>query len=121
MALSIGHGGVEQRDPEMTSPVAGNVVVDHRRRIARHQDVATERLAIEEDASRQSERGIESAFERGLEPCLELVNRDIYPADQYPAGQWEYQLYYQEDFDASTRSMQTNPYNLAKLLFRNPR
>ena len=26
MALSTGKGGVEQRDPEITSPVAGNVV-----------------------------------------------------------------------------------------------
>ncbi len=57
-------------------------------------------------------------LERGLEPCLELVNREIYPADKYPAGQWEYQLHYQEDFDGSTRVMDSNPYNLAKLLFR---
>ena len=57
-------------------------------------------------------------LERGLEPCVELVNRDIYPQDQYPAGQWEYQLHYQEDFAGSTKAMESNPYNLAKLLFR---
>jgi soluble epoxide hydrolase / lipid-phosphate phosphatase len=57
-------------------------------------------------------------LERGLDACLELVNRDIYPKERYPAGQWEYQLHYLEDFAGATRAMDSNPYNLAKLLFR---
>ena len=57
-------------------------------------------------------------LEYGLEPCLELVDRNVYPADKYPAGQWEYQLHYQEDFAGATRMMDFNPYSLAKLLFR---
>jgi pimeloyl-ACP methyl ester carboxylesterase len=57
-------------------------------------------------------------IERGLEPVLELVDRDVYPADKYPAGQWEYMLHYQEDFAGATRAMDSDPYNLAKLLFR---
>jgi pimeloyl-ACP methyl ester carboxylesterase len=57
-------------------------------------------------------------LERGLDACLALIDRDVYPADRYPAGQWEYQLHYQEDFAGSTRAMESNTYNLAKLLFR---
>ena len=57
-------------------------------------------------------------IERGLNACLELINRDIYPADEYPAGQWEYMLHYQEDFAGATREMDSSPYNVAKLLFR---
>ena len=57
-------------------------------------------------------------LEYGLEPCLELVDRNLYPADKYPAGQWEYQLHYQEDFTGATRTMDSNPHSFAKLLFR---
>ena len=57
-------------------------------------------------------------LERGLEACLDLVDRKLYPADQFPAGQWEYQLHYQEDFAGATKEMDSNPYNIAKLLFR---
>jgi pimeloyl-ACP methyl ester carboxylesterase len=55
---------------------------------------------------------------RGLDAVLPLVNRDIYPADKYPAGQWEYMRHYERDFAGATQEMDSNPYNLAKLLFR---
>ncbi|MGH1491220.1 MAG: alpha/beta fold hydrolase [Acidimicrobiales bacterium] len=54
----------------------------------------------------------------GLEPVLELVNRDRYPEETYPAGQWEYMRFYEENFDDARRSFEANPYNTAKLLFR---
>ncbi len=57
-------------------------------------------------------------LERGLEACLGLVDRSIYPADQFPAGQWEYQLFYQENFARATAVMEANTYNSAKLFFR---
>ncbi|MFU8817156.1 MAG: alpha/beta fold hydrolase [Pseudomonadales bacterium] len=57
-------------------------------------------------------------LERGLDACLELVDRAVYPAATYPAGQWEYQLFYQEQFDRATSTFQANAYNTAKLLFR---
>jgi pimeloyl-ACP methyl ester carboxylesterase len=57
-------------------------------------------------------------IERGLEAVLELVDRDVYPADRYPGGQWEYMLHYQEDFAGATRTMDSDTYTLAKLLFR---
>ena len=57
-------------------------------------------------------------MEYGLEECLPLVDRSIYPEDEFPAGQWEYLLFYQECFDAATAVLERNPYNTAKLLFR---
>lgn len=57
-------------------------------------------------------------LERGLEHCISLVDRNVYPAEQYPAGQWEYQRFYEENFDRATRTFEANPYNTVKLLFR---
>ena len=57
-------------------------------------------------------------LEYGLEGCLPFVDRDVYPEDEFPAGQWEYQLFYEESFDAATATMDANPYNMAKLAFR---
>jgi soluble epoxide hydrolase / lipid-phosphate phosphatase len=57
-------------------------------------------------------------LERGLDACIELVDREVYPADLYPAGQWEYQRFYEEQFDKATRMFAANPYDTVKLLFR---
>ncbi|HEY5645962.1 MAG TPA: alpha/beta hydrolase [Pseudomonadales bacterium] len=57
-------------------------------------------------------------LERGLEHVVELVDRSVYPIEQFPAGQWEYQLFYQEHFDRATRTFEAEPYNTVKLLFR---
>jgi pimeloyl-ACP methyl ester carboxylesterase len=36
-------------------------------------------------------------FAGGFAPpaLIPLVDRAVYPADRYPAGQWEYQLFYE--------------------------
>ena len=47
-----------------------------------------------------------------------LVDRAIYPEAQYPAGQWEYQLFYEESFDAARRGFEANVRNTDKALFR---
>ncbi len=57
-------------------------------------------------------------LERGLDACVALVDRELYPQDEFPVGQWDYQLHYREDFDGATQTMQANPYNTVKLLFR---
>ena len=57
-------------------------------------------------------------LEHGVDRTIDLVDRKIYPEDTYPAGQWDYQLYYQESFGDATRSMQLDTYNTVKLLFR---
>ncbi|MDP6374398.1 MAG: alpha/beta hydrolase [Pseudomonadales bacterium] len=57
-------------------------------------------------------------IERGLDAILPLVNRDIYPEATFPAGQWEYMRFYEEHFVKATHAFDSNPYNVAKLLFR---
>ena len=57
-------------------------------------------------------------LERGFDGVVDLVNRSVYPIDRYPVGQWDYQLYYLENFDRATAVMDANPYNTAKALFR---
>jgi pimeloyl-ACP methyl ester carboxylesterase len=47
-----------------------------------------------------------------------LVDRSIYPADEYPAGQWEYQLYYEEHFEDAQRVFEANLLNTVKAMFR---
>ena len=36
-----------------------------------------------------------------MESCVPLADRSVYPADQYPAAQWDYQLFYRENFAAA--------------------
>ncbi len=56
--------------------------------------------------------------ERGLETLVGLVDRELYPTDEFPAGQWEYQLFYLENFEQARRELEAHPYNTVKLLFR---
>ena len=57
-------------------------------------------------------------LERGLEHTLTLVDRDLYPEDTYPAGQWDYMRYYEESFAESIAPMDAQAYRFVKLLFR---
>lgn len=57
-------------------------------------------------------------IEQGFDGLLALIDRDIYPEASYPAGQWDYQLYYLENFERATRVFSADPYKTAKLLFR---
>lgn len=41
-------------------------------------------------------------LELGLEEALKYVNRDMYPEDEYPWGQWSYQAFYEQNFDKAT-------------------
>ena len=43
------------------------------------------------------EQGIEF-----LEKAIELVDRNKYPKDKFPAGQWEYMKFYEESFSKAT-------------------
>jgi pimeloyl-ACP methyl ester carboxylesterase len=49
---------------------------------------------------------------------IATVDRALYPIEEYPAGQWDYQLYYEEQFDKATRTFDANPVNTVKALFR---
>ncbi len=53
-----------------------------------------------------------------LETVVELVDRTLYPAAEYPAGQWDYQFFYEESFDKACKGFEANVRNTVKALFR---
>lgn len=53
-----------------------------------------------------------------LESLVALVDRSIYPEAEYPAGQWDYQFFYQENFDKARKDFESNIRNVVKALFR---
>ena len=57
-------------------------------------------------------------LERGLDSCLDLVDRAIYPEDEFPLGQWEYQRFYEENFAAAVAPFDAGPTKAVKALFR---
>ncbi len=59
-----------------------------------------------------------ATIERGLDEIIKLVDRTIYPENMYPAGQWEYMRYYEENFARATAVMDGNPRNLIQLIFQ---
>ena len=57
-------------------------------------------------------------LDRGIDAALPLIDRTIYPADEFPLGQWEYQAFYEEDFDRAIAPFDADPYLAIKALFR---
>ena len=49
---------------------------------------------------------------------LSSIDRQLYPEDEFPYGQWEYQIFYRENFDKAKQSLEDNPRNTVKCLFR---
>ncbi|PPQ27970.1 alpha/beta fold hydrolase [Rhodopila globiformis] len=47
-----------------------------------------------------------------------LVDRRIYPESAFPAGQWEYQLFYEENFNAARAGFEASVADTVKALFR---
>jgi pimeloyl-ACP methyl ester carboxylesterase len=56
--------------------------------------------------------------EFGSAASLEFIDRAIYPAAEFPAGQWEYQLFYRENFDKARTVFEANVEATVKALFR---
>ena len=57
-------------------------------------------------------------LELGFQPLVDLVDRNVYPADEYPVGQWDYQLFYEENLARAVEVFEADPYLTAKALFR---
>ncbi len=53
-----------------------------------------------------------------VENLVELVDRTVYPADTFPAGQWDYQLHYLEHFEQACATFDADPYGTMKALLR---
>ena len=59
-----------------------------------------------------------ATLEYGVDQVIELVDRNVYPVDEYPVGQWDYQLYYQECFEQAQATMEADVESTLKALFR---
>ena len=59
-------------------------------------------------------------FPKGFGPraVAELIDRTIYPAAECPAGQWEYQLFYRENFEKAHTAFEADVEATVKALFR---
>lgn len=49
---------------------------------------------------------------------IPLVDRTLYPEAEFPAGQWDYQLFYEENFAAACAGFEADVDKTVKLLFR---
>jgi pimeloyl-ACP methyl ester carboxylesterase len=49
---------------------------------------------------------------------IPLVDRSLYPESEFPAGQWDYQFFYQESFDQARATFEANIEGTVKALFR---
>ncbi|KAI0965027.1 alpha/beta-hydrolase [Xylaria arbuscula] len=55
--------------------------------------------------------------ELGLDHLVSLVDRTVYPEDEYPFGQWDYMAYYEESFDKAIAYYEANVLGLLKVLY----
>jgi len=53
-----------------------------------------------------------------VETVVPLADRTIYPADRFPAAQWDYQLFYRENFAAAQAGFESNVGATVRALFR---
>ena len=56
-------------------------------------------------------------LEFGRDRLVSLVNRDLYPIEKYPLGQWDYQAFHQEQPDRSASTLEKDPENTIKFLW----
>jgi pimeloyl-ACP methyl ester carboxylesterase len=52
------------------------------------------------------------------ENIIPLVDRKIYPEKEFPAGQWDYMLFYRENFEKARAGFEHNIKNSVKAMFR---
>jgi pimeloyl-ACP methyl ester carboxylesterase len=52
------------------------------------------------------------------EIVLPLADRSVYPEDKFPAAQWDYQLFYRENFAAACAGFESNVRATIRVLFR---
>lgn len=54
----------------------------------------------------------------GVRSATALVDRRIYPEDRYPAGQWDYHLFYEENFERACAVFEADVESTVRALFR---
>lgn len=58
--------------------------------------------------------------ELGLDHLVSLVDRKVYPEDEYPFGQWDYMAAYEESLEKPVAEYEANIHGLLKLLWARP-
>ncbi|MEM7741727.1 MAG: alpha/beta hydrolase [Pseudomonadota bacterium] len=53
-----------------------------------------------------------------LGSLVATVDRELYPVEQFPNGQWDYIAFYQDHFDLATKAFDADPKNTVHALFR---
>jgi pimeloyl-ACP methyl ester carboxylesterase len=53
-----------------------------------------------------------------LKTVVPLVDRSVYPEAEYPAGQWDYQFFYEENFEKARAGFDADIRRTMKMLFR---
>ena len=53
-----------------------------------------------------------------VESVLPLADRKVYPEDRFPAAQWDYQLFYRENFEAARAGFERDIRTTVRALFR---
>ncbi len=53
-----------------------------------------------------------------LSQLVSLVDRQLYPVDRYPVGQWDYWLYYRESFASARRDFETDTAGALAAIYR---
>jgi len=56
-------------------------------------------------------------LELGLDALVATVNREIYPKDKYPYGQWDYQHNYEVNTEKTIKALDANPDTSAKVFY----
>ena len=51
---------------------------------------------------------------------LSYIDRELYPEDEYPYGQWDYMYFYYESFDLAISQMEADPHKFIRLNFTKP-
>jgi soluble epoxide hydrolase/lipid-phosphate phosphatase len=57
------------------------------------------------------------SIELGLDHVKSTTNRDIYPEDEYPLGQWDYMRYYELNPEDCTKSFESHIANITKAMY----
>ncbi len=53
-----------------------------------------------------------------VETAVPLANRSVYPEAEFPVAQWDYQMFYRENFAAASAAFEANTRATVKALFR---
>jgi pimeloyl-ACP methyl ester carboxylesterase len=53
-----------------------------------------------------------------VETIVQLADRTLYPADRFPAAQWDYQLFYRDNFAAAQAAFESDVGATVRALFR---